>query len=129
MTHTDRERLIEMHEPRWSGLAIWLLFLGAFLLDALLQRTDAVIHCLVRAGDEVRAWQRLRGNHERYGLWREEHRGRVRPVPGDVSAPRLGMTAARCASLRQEVDVVLHAAAQMSWLLPYREVQKAGIKF
>jgi fatty acid desaturase len=32
MAHKDRERLIEMHEPRWSGLTIWLLFLGAFVL-------------------------------------------------------------------------------------------------
>src|SRR5439155_481894 len=83
--------------PRWSGAPRSILltgatgFLGAFLLDGLLQRTDAIIHCLVRAADEGRAWQRLRGNHERYGLWREEHQGRLRPLPGDVSAPRLGM--------------------------------------
>jgi fatty acid desaturase len=30
MAHTDRERLIELHEPRWSGTGIWLLFAGAF---------------------------------------------------------------------------------------------------
>jgi fatty acid desaturase len=28
----DRERLIEMHGPRWSGLTAWLLFAGAFFL-------------------------------------------------------------------------------------------------
>jgi thioester reductase-like protein len=120
--------------PRWSGAPRSILltgatgFLGAFLLDALLQRTDAVIHCLVRAGDEVRAWQRLRGNQERYGLWREEHQGRLRPVPSDVSAARLGMPAARYASLRQEVDVVLHGAAQMSWLLPYRDLFASNVE-
>jgi thioester reductase-like protein len=120
--------------PRWSGAprSIFLTgatgFLGAFLLDALLQRTDAIIHCLVRAEDEVSAWQRLRGNHERYGLWREEHRARLRPVLGDVSAPRLGMPAARYASLCQEVDVVLHGAAQMSWLLPYRDLFASNVE-
>jgi len=30
MARTDRERLIEMHEPRWSGTGVWLLFAGAF---------------------------------------------------------------------------------------------------
>jgi fatty acid desaturase len=30
MAHTDRERLIEMLKPRWSGLTIWLLFAAAF---------------------------------------------------------------------------------------------------
>ena len=82
----------------------------------------------MRAGDEGRAWQRLRGNLERYGLWREQDPGRLRPVPGDVSAPRLGMPAARYASLRREVDAVLHGAAQMSWLLPYRDLFASNVE-
>jgi thioester reductase-like protein len=119
--------------PRWDGAPRSILltgatgFLGAFLLDALLQRTDAVIHCLVRAADEAQAWQRLRGNQERYGLWREEDQGRVRSVSGDVSNPGLGIPAARYASLRQEVDVVLHAAAQMSWRRPYRDLFASNV--
>lgn len=120
--------------PRWNGAPRSLLltgatgFLGAFILDALLRRTDAIIHCLVRAGDEARAGQRLRDNLERYGLWREEYQGRLRPVPGNVSAPRLGMPAARYASLGQEVDVVLHGAAQISWLSPYRDLFASNVE-
>ena len=120
--------------PRWNGAPRSILltgatgFLGAFLLDALLLRTDAVIHCLVRAGDEVQARQRLRGNLERYGLWRDEDEGRLRAVPGDVSAPRLGMPSARYASLGQEVDVVVHGAARMSWLLPYRDLFASNVE-
>ena len=30
MVRTEKERLIEMHEPRWSSVGIWLLFLAAF---------------------------------------------------------------------------------------------------
>ncbi|HEX4961509.1 MAG TPA: thioester reductase domain-containing protein [Thermoanaerobaculia bacterium] len=103
-------------------------FLGAFVLDALLQRTEATIHCLVRASDDGRAWQRLRGNLERYGLWREDYEGRLRPAAGDVSAPRMGMPAARYASLGEEVDVVLHGAAQMSWLSPYRDLFASNVE-
>jgi thioester reductase-like protein len=120
--------------PRWSGPPRSILltgatgFLGAFLLDALLQRTGAILHCLVRAGDEAQAWQRLRGNLERYGLWREESQGRLRAVPGDVSAPWLGMPAARYASLGQEVDVVLHGASQISWLSPYRDLFASNVE-
>src|SRR6185369_4596392 len=120
--------------PRPSGAprSIFLTgatgFLGAFVLDALLQRTAAIIHCLVRAEDEGRAWQRLRGNLERYGLWREEYEGRLRPVPGDVSAPRMGMPAARYASLSHEVDVVFHGAAQISWLEPYRTLFASNVE-
>lgn len=120
--------------PPWSGAprSIFLSgatgFLGAFLLDALLQRTEAILHCLVRAGDEEGAWQRLRGNLERYGLWRDEYEARMRPVPGDVSAPRLGMAAARYAALGQEVDVILHGASQISWLLPYRDLFASNVE-
>jgi thioester reductase-like protein len=102
-------------------------FLGAFVLDALLQRTAATIHCLVRASDDGRAWQRLRGNLERYGLWREEYEGRLRPAAGDVSAPRMGMPAARYAALSHEVDVVFHGAAQISWLEPYRTLFASNV--
>ncbi len=103
-------------------------FLGAFLLDALLERTDASVHCLVRAGDEAHAWQRLRGNLERYGLWRDEARRRLRAVPGDVSVPLLGMAAAAYASLRREVDVVLHGAAQVSWQKPYASLFASNVE-
>jgi thioester reductase-like protein len=120
--------------PRWEGAPRSILltgatgFLGAFLLDELLQRTDAIIHCLVRAGDAARGWQRLRDNLARYGLWREDYQGRLRPVPGDVSAPGLGMPAARQAALGREVDVILHGAAQMSWLSPYRDLFASNVE-
>ena len=32
MAQMDKDRLLEMHEPRWSSAGIWLLFLTAFLL-------------------------------------------------------------------------------------------------
>ena len=32
MAHVEKERLLEMHEPRWSSVFIWLLFLTVFLL-------------------------------------------------------------------------------------------------
>ena len=33
--------------------------LGAYLLDELITRTRACVHCLVRAADEASAWRRL----------------------------------------------------------------------
>jgi fatty acid desaturase len=32
MAYSEKERLIEMHEPRWSSVGIWLLFLAAFVV-------------------------------------------------------------------------------------------------
>jgi fatty acid desaturase len=32
MAHSEKDRLIEMHEPRWSSVGIWFLFAAAFFL-------------------------------------------------------------------------------------------------
>jgi fatty acid desaturase/ABC-type phosphate/phosphonate transport system substrate-binding protein len=32
MAHTDKERLLDMHEPRWSSVFVWLSFASAFFL-------------------------------------------------------------------------------------------------
>lgn len=103
-------------------------FLGAFILSTLLERTAATVHCLVRAQDAAQAWLRLRSNLEHYGLWRESYAPRIQPVPGDLGAPQLGMPAAQYESLSREVDVVLHGAAQISWLQPYRQLFAANVE-
>ncbi|HXU29820.1 MAG TPA: thioester reductase domain-containing protein, partial [Thermoanaerobaculia bacterium] len=103
-------------------------FLGAFVLDALLQRTEATLHCLVRAGDDGEAGQRLRANLERYGLWREDYAERLRPAAGELSAPRMGLPAARYDALSHEVDLVFHGAGKVSWLEPYRALFAANVE-
>jgi thioester reductase-like protein len=102
-------------------------FLGAFLVAALLRRTDAVIHCLVRAQDAAGAWQRLRAHLQAYGVWREGCETRLRVVTGDVGAPRLGMAPQTYATLRAEVDTLVHGAAQISWLMPYRALFASNV--
>lgn len=103
-------------------------FLGAFLVSTLLERTTATVYCLVRATDAAHGLQRLRGNLERYGLWRDSSASRIRPVPGDLCAPRLGMSEAEYASLGRELDVVLHGASQISWLKPYRQLFDTNVE-
>lgn len=103
-------------------------FLGAFLVRALLERTAATLHCLVRAKDAEHAGQRLRENLERYGLWRASDAPRLQPVPGDLCAPRLGMPADQYASLSRELDMVVHGAAQISWLQPYRHLLPTNVE-
>jgi thioester reductase-like protein len=124
----------QVEAPAWHGAprSIFLTgatgFLGAFVLDALLRHTDATVHCLARAEDVARAGQRLRENLAHYGLWRDEVQARIQPVPGDLSAPLLGMSATRYASLNREVDVVLHGAAQISYLQPYRNLFASNVE-
>jgi thioester reductase-like protein len=75
------------------------------LAEALLERTDAVLHCLVRAPDLREATRRLRQTMEGYRLTLD---GRLAPVPGDLTYPRLGLSAASFAELANSVDTVFH---------------------
>ncbi|HEX2183846.1 MAG TPA: amino acid adenylation domain-containing protein, partial [Rubrobacteraceae bacterium] len=95
-------------------------YLGAFLLDALLRRTDAEIHCLVRPREDSDPRTTIRYNLRRYGLSRSEDAiRRVVPVAGDLGKPLFGMTEEAVDELAREVDVVIHAGAVVNLVYPY----------
>ncbi len=96
-------------------------FLGAFLLDALLSRTNAEIHCLVRPrkGEQHDPIHPVRANLQRYGLWEPGHAQRIVPVAGDLGEPLLGMTGDDFDALAREMDVVIHNGAVVNMAYPY----------
>lgn len=91
-------------------------FLGAHMLEALWKHTHAEIVCLVRAADDAQAQQRLLRVLARYEIPASE---RLRVVAGDLS---IGLPAAL-----GEVDAVLHAAAEVSWLAPYERLRGPNV--
>jgi thioester reductase-like protein len=102
-------------------------FFGAFVLAELLARTDAQIHCLVRAADEAAARRRLWSVLDGYGLVLSVDRERIRVVPGDLSRPDLGIAGARYAWLARRMDVILHLAAEVNALLPADRLRAANV--
>jgi acyl-CoA synthetase (AMP-forming)/AMP-acid ligase II/dTDP-4-dehydrorhamnose reductase len=48
-------------------------------------------------------------------------------IVGDVSSPRLGLDEARFHALVRELDVVVHAAGAVSWVLPYGALAGANV--
>ncbi len=102
-------------------------YLGAFLLQDLLQETAADIYCLTRAQDEAEGYQRLKQNLERYNLWQESAAQRIIPVLGDISQPRLGLSEANFAQLAQQVDSIYHSAAVLNYILPYAALKKPNV--
>jgi natural product biosynthesis luciferase-like monooxygenase protein/thioester reductase-like protein len=103
-------------------------FLGAFLLDELLRSTEATVHCLVRSPDPAAALGRIRQNLMSYRLWREELAARIAPVPGDLSRHGLGLPTKEFDALSERVEVVYHAAAQMSFLDPYASLRAVNVR-
>lgn len=102
-------------------------FLGAFLLDELLRRTDAVIYCLARGEDEATTQARLAHTLRGYGLWREEWAERIVALPGDLAQPSLGLTDARFAELAGEIDAIYHNGAWVNALYPYNRLRAANV--
>lgn len=101
-------------------------FLGAFLLQELLLRTDARVRCLVRAASAEAGVERIRRNLASYGLWDDAFATRVEAVPGDLDQDGLGLDDAARASLR-DVDAIYHCAARISWLMPYRLLRASNV--
>jgi amino acid adenylation domain-containing protein/thioester reductase-like protein len=108
--------------PRdWTGADILLTgatgFLGSHLLRALVSRTDARIHCLVRAVDEHQAMLRLHAAQARYQLG--DLPDRVVAVVGDLGQPLLGLPAEDFERYAETTDLVLHSGAYVNFTYPY----------
>ncbi|WP_158579884.1 thioester reductase domain-containing protein [Geodermatophilus marinus] len=102
-------------------------FLGAFLLHELLERTDAVIHCLVRAATPEEARRRIEQNLASYVPDRGDRRSRVVPVVGDLSRPLLGLTPERFDALSSRVDAIYHNGAAVNWISSYTRLKPANV--
>ncbi|NUT99227.1 MAG: amino acid adenylation domain-containing protein [Saccharothrix sp.] len=96
-------------------------FLGAHLLAELLGRTDADVHCLVRAETPAVASARIRANLRRAHLdVPEDVLARVVPVVGDMSKPLLGLESREFDALAESMDAVYHNGAVMNFVLTYQ---------
>ncbi len=103
-------------------------FLGAFLLHDLLRKTEATVHCLVRAADSAEGMKRIQGALAKYGLWDERLIARIVPVPGDLTHPLLGLTPARFDGLAQQVGAIYHSAAEVNYIKPYAQHKAANVQ-
>ncbi|MGW1373456.1 non-ribosomal peptide synthetase [Streptomyces sp. NPDC002446] len=101
-------------------------FVGTFLLERLLRDTDATVHCPVRERDQTRAMRRIHEAMARYGL-RLTAPGRVRAIPADLGRPALDMPAATFDRLADTVDLIVHNAAHVNFLYPYRQLRASNV--
>ncbi|GAA2943686.1 amino acid adenylation domain-containing protein [Streptomyces enissocaesilis] len=102
-------------------------FLGAFTVRALLDRTRARVHCLVRGADRERAVARLRSAMAGYGIWDESCERRISVIPGDLAETRLGLSGAAFDELARRVDSVYHVGAAVNLVSPYERLKAATV--
>ncbi|MBC6448100.1 non-ribosomal peptide synthetase [Actinokineospora xionganensis] len=102
-------------------------FLGSHLLADALRHTDAQLFCLVRARDEADAMARIERTLRGYQRWRPEFAHRIVAVPGDLAAPRLGLSPRRFDALAAEIDLIHHCGGQVSFAQPYADLRAANV--
>ncbi|EXJ81404.1 hypothetical protein A1O3_07695 [Capronia epimyces CBS 606.96] len=107
-------------------------FLGAFLLNDLLESTSAQIICLVRFGDPSEEDRpggiaRIRRNLLDLGLWRDSIMERVEILPGNLSRKRLGLSPEAFDELAGRVQVIVHAGATVNLVYPYAALRGANV--
>ena len=106
-------------------------FIGPFLIQSLLEQTDASIHVLVRASDESKGKQRLKSAMESMGpldpALMEMFEDRVHPVCGDLGQPALGLAQETWDQLAQRIDTVFHNGATVNYLFNYDLMRDANV--
>lgn len=103
-------------------------FLGVYILAEMLQTSQSLAICLVRASDEIEGRKKLISRMEKYGVQAEEAwLDRIEIVPGDVMDPLLGMGKERYEDLACRVGRVIHCAAIDNFYLPYSAIRRTNV--
>jgi malonyl CoA-acyl carrier protein transacylase len=102
-------------------------FLGAFLLKELLEQTDAVVYCLVRAANAERGLAKIQNNLKSYFFQKDYCNPRIVPIVGDLSQPKLGFSDSQFEDLAREVDVIYHNGAVLNFVYPYSALKSANV--
>jgi thioester reductase-like protein len=102
-------------------------FLGAFLLNELLERTSAEVVCLVRAADAKRGLERIRENLAGYGLKPADFDARVLVVTGNLSQSQLGLDESQFDRLAEQIDAIYHNGADVNLGMPYEALRATNV--
>lgn len=107
-------------------------FLGAFLLNDLLQTTSATIVCLIRckdpSEDDIPAGiARIRRNMVDFGIWNDGIMERLEVLPANLSRKRFGLSPDAFESLAKRTDVILHVAAAVNLIYPYAALRNDNV--
>ncbi len=102
-------------------------FLGAFMISEFVKSTRAVIHCLVRGQNEEDALEKIRKNMEYYYMWDDALLKRIKPVVGDLSKEKLGLSKELWDELAEITDVIVHNGAVTNFIDPYSKIKQANV--
>jgi thioester reductase-like protein len=102
-------------------------FVGRFLLREFLDQGAQRVVCILRCTDPKTGFERLHQTLKHWSLWRPGDEDRIEVFPGDLSAPRLGLSEANYRRVCDEPDVICHNATSMNHLETFETARKTNV--
>ena len=102
-------------------------FFGAFILNQLLDHTQAIIFCLVRAANHKEGFDRLNNNMAKYGFSLDDKETRIQIVVGDLSQHLFGLNKLSYDYLDDHIDCIYHNGSKVNFISPYKEHKAANV--
>jgi len=115
------------HEPTNILLTGATGFLGAFLLNELLQQTRADIYCLIRSSHAEAGKQKIQTSLQSYSTWDESFSSRIIPLIGDLSQPLFSLSQQQFEAIASKIDVIYHNGAWVHHAYPYSTLKAANV--
>ena len=102
-------------------------FVGSFILESLLKQTNAIIYCLTRTSDRVKAIEKIKNSLKSYDLLNNIDWQRIIALPGDLSQAKLNLTTETYQELADKIDVIYHNGALVHHATPYYKLKTTNV--
>ncbi|MDB6096840.1 MAG: non-ribosomal peptide synthetase, partial [Francisellaceae bacterium] len=102
-------------------------FLGVYLLEELIQSSNAQVYCLLRGETQELAVKHLNIKLIEYKLNNIVNHPRIIPVIGDLSKPQLGLNNKAFDKLAKEIDCIIHNGAYVHHLYDYAHLRTSNV--
>jgi thioester reductase-like protein len=104
-------------------------FVGMEVLERYLRRSERRVITPVRAADDAAATERVQAVlRELFGSRSSRYERRVEAVAADLTAPRLGLSAARTEQIAARISQIIHSAASVSFAMPLDQSRAINVE-
>jgi amino acid adenylation domain-containing protein/thioester reductase-like protein len=121
----SRSTVLSLSDAKVALLTGATGFLGAFLLRQIIDSTpdSLTVYCLVRAGNDISAGDRIKSNLLNYGLWDQRLEDRIFPFHGNLAGENLNLSQNFYHHLAREADFIFHCASLVNFLHSYELIR------